>query len=145
MHIAYDEGTAILMLLDAVDLKLAQVGKIAKRKSNTTNGNVECQQLTQREGIAKVCSTNIVVVVPPIEDVVITLSVLGHEGCTEEGQVCLIMQTKCLAFNLEAIVGTNKGREGYSNTCLSRIVAVSVVIEKAQIASCETTCCKVEI
>ena len=142
--IADDERTAILVLLESIGVELTQVGEVTEGEGGVADGNVNGKELTKGEGVARVCCPYVMVVVATVEDVVITLSVLRHKGCTKQGQMGLIVKSESLTLNLEAIVGTDEG--GKCDACmrLSRIVAVSVVIEESQIAASKTASREVE-
>ena len=109
--ITNDKRAGVLVLLDVVDVELAQ--------------------LAEREGVAEVGGAYVVVVVSTIEQVVVTLSVLRHEGGSKQGQVCLIVERKGLTLDSETVVGTDEDGSRKIGSCLSRIVSVAIVIEEA--------------
>ena len=132
------------MLLDVVDVELAQVGEVAEGEGGVADGNVNGKELAEGEGVAKVGGADVVIVVPTVEQVVVTLSVLRHEGGSKQGQVCLIVERKGLTLDSETVVGTDEDGSRKIGSCLSRIVSVAIIVKEAQRSSYHPTCSKVE-
>ena len=131
-------------MLDVVDVELAQVGEVIEGEGGVADGNVNGKELAEGEGVAKVGGADVVIVVSTVEQVVVTLSVLRHKGGSKQGQVCLIVEGKGLTFDSKTIVGTDEDGSRKIGSCLSRIVSVAIVIEKAQRSSYHPTCSEVE-
>lgn len=142
--ITNDKRTAVLVLLDVIDVELAQVGEVTEGEGGVADGNVNGKELAEREGVAEVGGAYVVIVVPTVEQVVVTLSVLRHEGGSKQGQVCLIVEGKMLTLDSETVVGTDEDGSRKIGSRLSRIVSVAIVIEEAQRSAYHPTCSEVE-
>ena len=142
--IADDERAAVLVLLDAVGLQLAQVTEVAHAQPGAADGDVDGERLAQGEGVARMCGPEIVVVVATVEEVVVTLSILRHESHTEQGQVGLVVEGERLLADVEAVVGAQGGGQAQVGPCLGGVVSIPVIIKEADIAASHAHSRKVE-
>ena len=83
--VANDESAVVLVLANAIGIQLAQVAEVAHGEAGMTDGEIKEQLLSQAEGVARVGAAQVVVEVTTVEDVVVALSILGHEGETQKG------------------------------------------------------------
>ena len=143
--VTYDEGASVLMLLDSVCVELAQVAEIAEGDAGVAYGNVNGEELAQGEGIAQMGTTDVVVVVSTVEEVVVTLSVLGHKGSSQQRKMGLVVEGDGMLFYLEAVIGTDESRGGDAGMRLSRVVAVPVIVQDSQCSANHATGGEIEI
>ena len=106
--ITNDERAGVLVLLDVIDMELTKVGEVTEGEGGVTDGNVNGKELAEGEGVAKVGGAYVVIVVPTVEQVVVALSVLRHEGGAEQGKMSLIVECKMLTLDSETVVGTEE-------------------------------------
>lgn len=112
------------MHADAVDMTLTYISHVAEAQGGTAELQIQRQQLSEAECIARMRETD-VMVATALRNVIVALSELRTEHTPHQWQVCLIVQSDRQLTNLELITTSSRSRYINTQSALSRIVGVA--------------------
>ena len=117
---------------DTVDMTLTDIAHITETQGGTIELQIQRQQLSEAERIARMRETY-VVVATALGDIIIALSELGTEHTTHQREVCLIVQQDRQPANPELVATSCRSRHIQTESALSRIVGVAGIVKETQI------------
>ena len=115
------------MHTDAVDMTLAHISHIAETQGSTAELQIQRQQLSEAECIARMRETY-VMVATALRNVIVALSELRTEHTPHQREVCLIVQSDRQLTDIELIATTCRSRYINTQSALGRIVGVACIV-----------------
>ena len=115
------------MHADAVDMTLTHISHIAEAQRGTAELQIQRQQLSEAECIARMRETY-VMVATALRDIIVTLSELRTEHTPHQREVCLIVQSDRQLTDIELIATSCRSRYINTQSALGRIVGVACIV-----------------